>query len=365
MAMCVRRDWSTGAALLSLLLLGMDGGAALAVKRDAKAGAAPAGGSPSKADEELKAKVKKLFEDGMVQYDLRRFDAAIALFEKAFEMRPDPVFLYNIAQAHRMAGRAADAVAFYRNYLRKAPDAPNAGDVRGWIAQLEKTAAAGPPATAPINKEPAVPYLEPKSKLSFMTRVPLDGKDYVLTGVAHRSYIGFSLYAMGLYVEEVPARRAYPKLLAQAGGGELLQLRARDLAQSFIVLGEFGKAAMLRFTRKLSAKQIADSYRDLLKENLKATTAPGLRQSTEQFLGLFQRDVVPGDEMVIATAADGLISVTTAGTRAEGPRDPTLCIDLWNMWLGPKPLNGDMKQSLVERIATLGGTSPATGGRTP
>ena len=60
--------------------------------------------TPDKQDEELKQKVKKLFEDGMVQYDLRRFDVAITLFEKAFETRPDPVFLYNIAQAHRMAG---------------------------------------------------------------------------------------------------------------------------------------------------------------------------------------------------------------------------------------------------------------------
>ena len=87
---------------------------ALAAKKDAAKKE-----TPDKQDEELKQKVKKLFEDGMVQYDLRRFDVAITLFEKAFETRPDPVFLYNIAQAHRMAGRPAEAAAFYRNFLRK------------------------------------------------------------------------------------------------------------------------------------------------------------------------------------------------------------------------------------------------------
>lgn len=319
-----------------------------------------------KGEDDLKLRVKKLFEDGMVQYDLRRFDAAIALFEKAFEARPDPVFLYNIAQAHRMAGRPADAAAFYRNYLRKAPEAPNSGDVKGWIAQLDKEAAGKPATAPPVVSEPAVPYLEPKSKHSFLSRIGLDTKPHTLIGVGHRSYLGFSLYGMALYVEDAPARRTFPKLVAQAGGTDLQQLRARDLAQNFVVLGEFGKAAVLFFTRKLSGKQIADSYRDLLKENLKASTAPTLRQSTEQFLALFNRDVVPGDEMIIATGSDGLISVTTAGNRTDGPRDPTLCIDLWNMWLGSKPLSSDLKQSLVERIAVLGqtgsSTSPSNGG---
>jgi hypothetical protein len=323
--------------------------------------------SSDKQEEELKQKVKKLFEDGMVQYDLRRFDAAITLFEKAFETRPDPVFLYNIAQAHRMAGRPADAAAFYRNYLRKAPEAGNVADVKGWIAQLDKEAA-GKPATAALpSADPPVPYLEPKSKHSFLSRITVDNKAFTLVGVAHRSYMAFSLYGMALYVEDSPARRSYPKLVAQAGGADLQQLRARDLAQNFVVLGEFGKAAVLFFTRKLSAKQIADSYRDLLKDNLKATAAPTLRQNTEQFLSLFNRDVSPGDEMVIATSSDGLISVTTAGNRADGPRDPTLCIDLWNMWLGSKPLSTDMKQTLVERIAALGqaaGASP-TGNPSP
>lgn len=67
--------------------------------------------------------------------------------------------------------------------------------------------------------------------------------------------------------------------------------------------------------------------------------------------------------MMIATSSDGLISVTTTSVRVEGPRDPTLCIDLWNMWLGTKPISGDMKQSLVERIGVLGqgATAPTAG----
>ncbi len=352
-----------------VLLLGLGGAAGLVLEVGsvlAPAFAAkkepPKKDGTDKQEEEVKQKVKKLFEDGMVQYDLRRFDVAITLFEKAFETRPDPVFLYNIAQAHRMAGRPAEAAAFYRNFLRKSPDAPNAADVKGWIAQLDKEAGGKQASIAPPPADPPVPYLEPKSKQSFMSRITLDGKSYFLTGVGHRSYMGFSVYGMAMYVDDSLARRAFPKLLAQAGGSELQQLRARDLAQNFVVLGEFGKAAILRFSRKLSAKQIADSYRDLLKENLKESTAPALRQNTQQFLALFNRDVATNDEMIIATSGDGLISVTTNSVRVDGPRDPTLCIDLWNMWLGSKPINAEMKQTLVERIALLGqGAAPTPG----
>ena len=35
----------------------------------------------------------------------------------------DPVFLYNIAQCHRLLGENAEAVRFYRRYLEAAPAA--------------------------------------------------------------------------------------------------------------------------------------------------------------------------------------------------------------------------------------------------
>jgi tetratricopeptide (TPR) repeat protein len=305
-------------------------------------------------DRATKDQAKKLFADGMIQYDLRKFDAAVALFEKAFQLMPDPAFLFNIAQAHRQAGHTEEAIGFYRTYLRKLPEAANAGEVREWIDKLGKAQAAGKPQipAAP----PAMPYLEPKSKYSFQTRIDLDGKPYALTGVGTRSYIGFLIYGVAMYVEDAPARMAFPKLVAQAGGSELAQLRSRDLAQNFIVLGEFGKAAMLHFVRDVSAGKIRDSYRDMLKENLKSQTPPTLRKNTEDFLALFKRDMKGGEDLIIRTTLEGQIELTAAGTPELGPKDPTLCIDLWNLWLGPRAISPELKQGLVERIQALGTT---------
>jgi tetratricopeptide (TPR) repeat protein len=309
-----------------------------------------------------KEQVKKLFDDGIIQYDLGKFDESINIFEKAYAMYPDPAFLYNIAQAHRMAKHPEEAVRAYRTYLRKVPNAANKDEVNKWIAALEKgpPAPPAPPALPPM--PPAAPYLEPKSKHSFMTRITLEGKGYSLTGVSKRTYIGFTLYGVALYVEEEPARRAFPKLVEKAGGSDLAQLRARDLAQNFVVLGEFGKAAMLYFVRDIPANKIRDSYRDMLKENLKPDVAPMLRQHTEQFLDLFSRDMKKSEEMTIQTTTDGRISVTVNGEKKNGPQDPTLCIDLWNLWIGTKAINADMKQGLVERIQALGGSvAPGAG----
>ncbi len=255
-----------------------------------------------------------------------------------------------------MAGHSEDAIRAYKTYLRKVPNAANKDEVAGFIKTLEKTPSTPvlPPLPPP---PPATPYLEPRSKHSYMTRITLDGKSFALTGVSRRTYLGFLLYGVGMYVEEDPARRAFPKLVEKAGGTDLSQLRARDLAQNFVVLGEFDKAAVLFFARDIAAGKIRDSYRDMLKDNLKSDVSPTLRQHTEQFLELFSRDVKSGDEMTISTTTDGHISVSVGSDKRQGPQDPTLCIDLWNLWIGQRAIHPEMKQGLVERIQALGTTT--------
>jgi Tetratricopeptide repeat len=54
-----------------------------------------------------------------------------------------PAFLFNIAQCHRQLGNKQEAIKFYRSYLRKVPDAPNAEEVRKLIASLEERDHAG------------------------------------------------------------------------------------------------------------------------------------------------------------------------------------------------------------------------------
>src|SRR6184192_3593733 len=79
------------------------------------------------ADDRLSA--KEHFQKGTKYFDLGRFDEAIKEYEAAYEVKDEPVLLYNIAQAHRLAGHTRDAVYFYKSYLRRVPKASNRDEV--------------------------------------------------------------------------------------------------------------------------------------------------------------------------------------------------------------------------------------------
>ena len=123
------------------------------------AGVAPAAKAADK-DRQRKEQAKQLFNEGTVLYDLRKFEQAIESFEKAYKAYPNAAFLFNLAQAHRMAGNNADAIGFYNNYLRRLPDAPNAADVKKFIAELEAAPKAAPEAPALPPPPPPQPYYD-------------------------------------------------------------------------------------------------------------------------------------------------------------------------------------------------------------
>jgi len=93
-------------------------------------------------------------------YKLAKYDDAIHEFEAAYEAKADAALLYNIAQCHRLAGHDGEALRLYRNYLRDAPRGPYRTQAEEWIATLEKSAAASPPAT-PVPTTPAPPETPP------------------------------------------------------------------------------------------------------------------------------------------------------------------------------------------------------------
>jgi tetratricopeptide (TPR) repeat protein len=61
----------------------------------------------------------------MKAYTLGHFPEAIEEFEKAYEMRSEPIFLYNIAQSHRQSNSPQRAIFFYRRYLEADPNVKN------------------------------------------------------------------------------------------------------------------------------------------------------------------------------------------------------------------------------------------------
>lgn len=116
-----------------------------------------AGSSTAMAEDRQAA--KQAFEDGQKYYNLNQFGDALEAFKKAYWNYPEPTFLYNIAQCHRLLKHKAEAVEFYKSYLRNAPSTPRRAEVQRLIADLEAAIAKEQTATnaPPLGTAPSSP----------------------------------------------------------------------------------------------------------------------------------------------------------------------------------------------------------------
>lgn len=95
------------------------------------------------------------FDRAQVLYNLGKLDEAITEFEAAYELDPDPVYLFNLAQAHRLRGNTVRALFFYRRYLDLWRDAPNRAEVQERITALDAEARAASAERAALERAAA------------------------------------------------------------------------------------------------------------------------------------------------------------------------------------------------------------------
>lgn len=121
---CLRaRSWGWG-FLVSMLTLSL-----------------PAAADPESASAEgnpgaLRAEAKSKYEEGAAAYTAGRFKDAVDLFLAADHLSPSAPLSFNIARAYEKLADDADALRWYRDYLRRSPDAANGESVRALIATL-------------------------------------------------------------------------------------------------------------------------------------------------------------------------------------------------------------------------------------
>jgi hypothetical protein len=128
---------------------------------------------PALADARTEA--REHFRKGSRAFDLGAYEEAIQEYGAAYRIIDDPALLYNLGQANRLGGHAAEALHLYKVYLSKKPDAPNRAEVENKIAELQKLVdqetkakkalppdqATPAPAPEPAPQEPAQPAVTP------------------------------------------------------------------------------------------------------------------------------------------------------------------------------------------------------------
>lgn len=89
------------------------------------------------ADDAATRTAKLHFDRGEKLYALTKFSEALDEYQKAFDARPIPDFLFNIGQCYRNLGDYDSAIFSYKKYLTLAPDASNREQVEQLIRDLE------------------------------------------------------------------------------------------------------------------------------------------------------------------------------------------------------------------------------------
>jgi tetratricopeptide (TPR) repeat protein len=92
---------------------------------------------------ELSKAARERRDAGLVEYKAGRYDRAIAEFEAAYKLDPEPALLFSLAQAERLGGRCADALDHYERYLESNPNDEQTSAARVGIAWCEGHHAAG------------------------------------------------------------------------------------------------------------------------------------------------------------------------------------------------------------------------------
>lgn len=79
---------------------------------------------------------KERFEQGVAAYKEQRFADAVKLFLEADAIAPSAPLSFNVARSFEKLEDTSGALRWYRDFLRRSPQAANAAEVRGKVAAL-------------------------------------------------------------------------------------------------------------------------------------------------------------------------------------------------------------------------------------
>lgn len=86
---------------------------------------------------ETKKRAKQYVDAALAAQEGGDYDQAVTLYQKAYDLIPHPLMLFNIGQAQRLAGRDEEALAAYQKYIDADPNGPKAAEAKGFIAEIQ------------------------------------------------------------------------------------------------------------------------------------------------------------------------------------------------------------------------------------
>ena len=134
--------------------------------------------TPAFAEDPATRVAKRHFDRGEKLFALGKFDEALDEYQKAFDAKSIPDFLFNIGQCYRNLGDYEQAIFSFKKYLKLEPDAPDKEKVEKLIDELEEKQERGEGQRL-VSKTP-----EPPPTTTRTESTPIYKKWWFWTGVA-------------------------------------------------------------------------------------------------------------------------------------------------------------------------------------
>jgi tetratricopeptide (TPR) repeat protein len=104
---------------------------------------------------------REAYAAGKARYESKDYVGALSAFEQSYALSQSTALLFDIAQAHRLAGRGHCAASrrYYRSYLELEPNAENSREVSERLTEIQSCADAEEQASAaaPASPPPSPP----------------------------------------------------------------------------------------------------------------------------------------------------------------------------------------------------------------
>ena len=151
--------------------------------------------------------------------------------------------------------------------------------------------------------------------------ITVEGKTLKLNGAGLRKKVMFKVYVGGLYLE-TPSKDA-----------------------ATVVSSDQVKRMQLHVMRSLKASQVTEAIEEGFEKNSKAQMG-ALKARLAKFSAMFA-DVKEGDEILMTYAPGKGTSVAVKGAEKGSVEGKDFADALFNVWLGPSPVQEDLKKALL------------------
>lgn len=208
-----------------------------------------------------------------------------------------------------------------------------------------------------------------EDKYSFNKVENFGGKKHILlgTGMRYKSIlVKLEIYEAGLYIEEEKGLKAWKDWVTKYGSqflehasvagseGKPNWSRIKSSPKFFFWLASrpFGHAIVMKFRYSVSDRQIRDAYAETLARTIPDLQASDVKDAVKTFLDGVSHPIKKGETMTVRSMGNK-IYVSGPGGSIE-VENAKLRRAMWNIWLGPKPIQEPLKNRLVRLAEVLG-----------